>query len=180
MSDRPPRGPAGPSGAAVHGPIHRCLTEDHERLGALLLRAASDPACIDLTAFHSFRVGILRHIGIEERELLPAAKRLRGGDPLPVARRLRLDHSALATLLVPTPTHEIVAEIRRVIASHDRLEEDEGGMYDEVDRLVPPAETDALLDRIRATPDPAVAPYFDDPRVLARIAQLLADARRGG
>ena len=96
-----------------------------------------------------------------------------------VSRQLRLDHSALVTLLVPTPTHEIVAEIRRVLASHNRLEEDEGGMYDEVDRLLTPAEAEVLVEDLRATPDPAVAPYFDEPRVHARIAQLLRDARRG-
>ena len=153
------------------------MTEDHERLDAHLTRAAADAGGIDLDDFHRFRVGILRHIGIEEKLLLPAAKRLRGGNPLPVARQLRLDHSALATLLVPTPTHAIVAEIRRVLASHNPLEEDDGGMYDEVDRLLPPAEAQSLLDRVRATPDPAVAPYFDAPRVHARIEQLLRDAR---
>lgn len=161
----------------MRGAIHGYLTADHERLDAHLTRAAADPSRIDLDEYHRFRVGILRHIGIEEKLLLPAASRLRGGEPLPVARQLRLDHSALATLLVPTPTHAIVAEIRRILASHNPLEEDEGGMYDDLDRLLPPAEAQALAERMRATPDPAVAPYFDEPRVHARIAQLLREAR---
>jgi hypothetical protein len=161
----------------MHGPVHRWLADDHERLDALLTRAAADPSRIDLVTFHEFRVGILRHIGIEEKLLLPTAKRLRGGDPLPVARTLRLDHSALATLLVPTPTHALVAEIRRVLATHNPLEEDAGGMYDEVDRLLPAAEVESFLERLRATPEPAVAPYFDEPRIHARIAQLLREAR---
>ena len=161
----------------MHGPIHCHLAEDHERLDSLLARAAADTESVDLDAFHLFRVGILRHIGIEEKVLLSTAMRLRGGDPLPVARQLRLDHSALATLLVPTPTHAIVAEIRRVLASHNPLEEDDGGMYDEVDRLLRPAEAQALLERLRATPEPAVAPYFDEPRVHARIAHILREAR---
>ena len=161
----------------MHGPIHGYLTADHERLDAHLTRAAVDAARIDLDEYHAFRVGILRHIGIEEKLLLPAAKRLRGGEPLDVAKQLRLDHSALATLLVPTPTHAIVAEIRRILATHNPLEEDDGGMYDELDRLLPPAEARALLEQIRATPDPAVSPYCDEPRVHARIAQLLREAR---
>jgi len=161
----------------MHGPIHRYLAADHERIEAHLARAVADLEHIDLDEFHRFRVGILRHIGIEEKALLPTAKKLRGGDPLPVARQLRLDHSALATLLVPTPTHAIVAEIRRVLTSHNPLEEDDGGMYDEVDRLLPTAEAQALLERLRATPEPAVAPYFDEPRVHARIARLLREAR---
>lgn len=162
----------------MHGPVHRYLADDHDRLDALLKRAAADRAHIDLVVFHQFRVGILRHIGIEEKLLLPTAKEKRGGDPLPIARQLRLDHSVLATLLVPTPTHAIIAEIRRVLALHNPFEDDEGGMYDEVDRMLTPAEADELLRRVRSMPDPAVAPYYDDPRVHARIAQLLEDARR--
>ena len=50
-------------------------------------------------------------------------------------------------------------------------------MYDEVDRLLPPDDARSLLASIRATPDPAVAPFFDEPRVHARIAQLLREAR---
>lgn len=160
----------------MRGPLHAYLTADHERLDALLSRAAADPARIDLDAFHQFRVGILRHIGIEEKLLLPTAKRLRG-EALPVARQLRLDHSALATLLVPTPTHAIVEEIRRVLATHNRLEEDEGGMYDQVDRLLSAQDAADLVRRARAAPDPAVAPYFDEPRIHARIAELLREAR---
>jgi len=41
---------------------------------------------------------------MEERILLPAAQRLRGGERLPIAARLRLDHGALAALLVPSAT----------------------------------------------------------------------------
>jgi hypothetical protein len=80
------------------GPIARYLADDHARLEALLTRGATDPA-----AYADFRRGLLRHIGMEEEEiLLPAAQRTRGGEPLPAAARLRLDHGALAAL-VPTP-----------------------------------------------------------------------------
>jgi hypothetical protein len=40
---------------------------------------------------------------MEERVLIPAARRARGGAALPVARLLRLDHGAIAALLVPPP-----------------------------------------------------------------------------
>jgi hypothetical protein len=163
----------------MSSPIRLHLVEDHEGLDAHLARALADPACIDLEAFHLFRAGILRHIGIEEKILLPTAKRLRGGEPLPVARQLRLDHSVLATLLVPTPTHAIVAAIRRLLTTHNPLEEDEGGMYDEIDRLLTPAAAEALLERVRAVPEPPLAPYQENPRVHARIARLLRDARGG-
>jgi hypothetical protein len=149
--------------------------EDHERLDAHLARSVADPVGVDLGEFQCFRAGLLRHIGIEEKILLPTARRLRGGEPLSVARRLNLDHSSLATLLVATPTRPIVAAIRRILVAHNPLEEDEGGMYDQVDGLLTPAQAEGILARVRATPDPPVAPFSDNPRVLARIARILQD-----
>jgi hypothetical protein len=37
---------------------------------------------------------------MEEKVLLPFAQKKRGGEPLPIAAKLRLDHGALAALLV--------------------------------------------------------------------------------
>lgn len=111
------------------GPIERELTADHRRLEQLLERAVADAACFDHAAFEQFRAGLLRHIGIEEKILLPDARRRRGGEPLLVARALRIDHAALASLLVPTPDAALVSEIRSVLATHNGLEEGEGGLY---------------------------------------------------
>ena len=52
---------------------------------------------------------MLRHIAMEEKILLPEARRLRDDVALPIAKQLRADHAALALLLVPTPTREIIA-----------------------------------------------------------------------
>lgn len=60
------------------GPIVRYLTEDHAGLDTLLRRGASDSA-----AYDEFRRRLLRHIGMEEKVLLPAAQRIRGGERLP-------------------------------------------------------------------------------------------------
>ena len=84
--------------------IHRFLTDDHRRLDALLERAVADVQRFDHAAYAAFRGGLLRHIGLEEKILLPEAQRLRGGEPLAVAATLRLQHGAIAALLVPTPT----------------------------------------------------------------------------
>src|SRR5262245_30995230 len=83
-----------PSGTMTRGAIARLLGDDHARLAGLLARAAADPA-----AYAAFRRGLLRHIAMEEKILLPTAQRARGGKPLPLAGRLRLDHGALAALL---------------------------------------------------------------------------------
>ena len=86
------------------GRLCRFLADDHARLDALLQRAIASPGEIDRAAYAEFRAGLLKHISMEEKILLPAAQRTRGGEPLPFAAKLRLDHGALATLLVPTPT----------------------------------------------------------------------------
>ena len=54
--------------------------------------ALSNPA-LDFEAYDLFRRGLLRHIAMEEKVLLPEARRLRGGSPLAIAVRLRADHA---------------------------------------------------------------------------------------
>ncbi|MEK7746662.1 MAG: hypothetical protein AAB576_08355 [Elusimicrobiota bacterium] len=48
------------------GPVFRFLAQDHERLDALLTKAFLDPERVDHPAYHGFRTGLLRHIGMEE------------------------------------------------------------------------------------------------------------------
>lgn len=154
------------------GPVHDFLARDHGRLDALLSRSIADPKTIDREAYEEFRAGLLRHIAMEEKVLLPEARRLRKGEPLPIAKQLRADHSALASLLVPTPTHDIVEAIRGVLQGHNRLEEAPGGLYDVCEELAG-TEVDGLLARLRAVPEVSVAAHFDGPRIHEHIANLL-------
>ena len=80
--------------------IRQFLTDDHRRLDALLERTRECRTPEELAAYDEFRRGILKHIGIEEKILLAAAARLRGA-PLEQAARLRLDHGAIVSLLMP-------------------------------------------------------------------------------
>lgn len=153
----------------------RYLVADHERLDALLTRAAARSDVIDMEAFDAFRRGLLRHIGLEEKILLPAAHRRRGGEPLPEAARLRRDHGALAALLVPTPTHAIVAAIRAILAAHHPIEEAPGGVYDVCEQLVG-AENDELLAALRAAPAVPVSHYVDGEIVVAATRRALMRA----
>jgi hypothetical protein len=157
------------------GPVERLLTEDHARLEALLARAAADPDRIDSEAYARFRAGLLRHIGMEEKILLPTAQRLRGGDPLPAAAKLRLDHGALAALLVPTPTPAIVAAIRAILAGHNIIEEGPGGVYETCERLVG-AEVQSLFAKLRAAPAVPVAKHCDGPKIIEATRRALARA----
>jgi hypothetical protein len=151
------------------------LAADHERLAALLARATARPDAIDPDAYAAFRRGLLRHIGLEEKILLPMARDRRGGVPLPTAARLRLDHGALAALLVPTPTPAIVAAIRRILEAHNAIEEGPGGVYETCADLVGAADG-ALAATLGAAPDVPVSPHVDGELVAAATRRALMRA----
>jgi hypothetical protein len=157
------------------GPLSRFLAEDHTRLDSLLQRAVTDAGAINHAAYAAFRAGLLTHISMEEKILLPAAQRWHGGTPLPLAAKLRLDHGALAALLVPTPTPAIIAALRTILAAHNTLEEDPGGLYDTCEQLAG-AEAEGLLAQLHAAPTVPVAPYSDGPHVMQVVRRALTRA----
>jgi hypothetical protein len=161
------------------GPIERFLAEDHRRLEVLLERATMEPGRIDPQLYAEFRAGLLRHIGMEEKVLLPAARRARGGEPLPLASRLRLDHGAIAALLVPTPRPDVITRLLAVLAAHDALEEGADGVYAACDALVA-SDVETIVDALRAYPPVRVAPHHDSPLVERHIQDALALAGRLG
>jgi len=164
-----------PAAHTEHGAIHRYLADDHARLDRLLRSATTDPAHLDPGPYAEFRRGLLRHISMEEKLLLPAARRARGGSPLPIAATLRLDHGAIAALLVPTPTAGIVAALRAILARHNQIEEGPGGLYDTCAALAD-RDADALLAALRAAPAVPAAAHVDGPRVMAAVARALERA----
>lgn len=157
------------------GKIHLYLAGDHERLDALLERAVSDPENIDAAAYAQFRSGLLKHIAMEEKVLLPAAQRLRGGEALSIAPKLRLDHGALTALLVPSPTASIVAAIRAVLKFHNPIEEDPGGVYDQCETLVG-AEAEPILNELKNYREVKVLPHVDSPFVMEAARRAIARA----
>lgn len=159
----------------TRGPLYEFLQRDHWRLDQLLCRSDAMPA-IDHEAYESFRAGLLRHIAMEEKMLLPEARRLRGSEPLAMAKLLRADHAALAALLVPTPTHDLIAKIRDVLVEHNPLEEDADGLYETCEQLAGDG-IDALLARVHSMPQVPLARHFDGPRAFENIENLLR-ARR--
>jgi hypothetical protein len=112
---------------------------------------------------------------MEEKILLPAARRLRGGTPHPVAGTLRRQHSALAALLVPTPTPAIIEAIRTILVTHNALEEGSNGVYESCEELAG-AEAQALLAELEAAPPVPVAPHADGPEVLDTVRRALVRA----
>ncbi|HXY40155.1 MAG TPA: hemerythrin domain-containing protein [Vicinamibacteria bacterium] len=160
------------------GPLHRFFAADHDRLDALLRRAVAQPGGVDREAFDAFRAGLLRHIGMEEKVLFPAARRLRP-ELLPITSRLRVDHGAIAALLVPPPTPRIVDDLLSVLGPHNRREEeDEGGVYDACDAAVGEAAARRMVDELRGFPEAPLNPYNDGPEVRRHVAVTLAASRR--
>lgn len=155
-----------------HGPLTAYLGEDHARLDALLARAVRDPGRVDLEPYGEFRAGLLRHIAIEEKVIFPALRAARGGEHHPDWRRLRIDHGAITSLLVPPPTPALVRELRSILGPHNAIEEAPGALYACADGL--PGEQAAAVERaMRAYPPVKVAPYRDGPRVLYRAEDAL-------
>jgi hypothetical protein len=156
--------------------IREFMTEDHARLDELLQRSVADASTLNREAFAEFRAGLLRHIAMEEKVLLPDLK-ARSGKPFSLARQLRADHAALAVLMVPPPTHELVALIRGVLEEHNPLEEGPAGLYEQCDGLAG-SDGQVVLERLRLTPEVPLAPHLDRPSVHEHIAELLKARRQ--
>lgn len=154
--------------------ISEYLTEDHARLHQLLERAAREP--FDHEAFEQFRGGLLRHIGIEEKIVLPEVRRLLG-QPIEEARRLRIEHGALTSLLVPTPDGALVAEIRLLLDPHDQREEGPQGVYAKCEAILGGASA-ALVDRARQAPAVPMMRHFDGQGVHRTARSALQSAER--
>jgi hypothetical protein len=160
------------TGRVTLATVRELLERDHARLDGLLSAAEAAGSQIDLAAYEEFRARLLRHIGQEEKILLPAARRLRSGKPMDLAAQLKADHAALAALLVPTPTPAILKTLRWLLAAHNALEEGPHGVYAACEALAGP-ETDLLLDRLRAAGPVPTAAHYDGPRAFAAIDRLV-------
>jgi hypothetical protein len=157
------------------GPIYQMLMQDHRRMEDLLALAKTMTDAGAPQAYEEFRSGLLRHIGMEENILIPAAHQARGGVRLPLADRLRLDHGALAALLVPPPSPEVFACIEGILSGHNLLEEGKDGLYEICEQLAG-SESGQLLERPRAYPSPRLKPNVPGEWVLEATRRALSRA----
>jgi hypothetical protein len=157
------------------GSVYRYLAEDHRRLEELLDRATRDSSQVDAAAFLEFRAGLLRHISMEEKILLPAARIALGGKAHPLAAALRLDHGALAALLVLTPSPAIIRAIRTILAAHNPKEEGPNGIYSQCENL-PGFDSNEILLRLQNAPAVAMADYVDSGLAVASARNAILRA----
>jgi hypothetical protein len=138
------------------------MVEDHVQIDRWLDRSERPDGSIDADAYTRFRHDLLRHIGMEEKVLLPHARSMRAGRPWPLADSLHADHGEIARLLVRTPTPSVVAALRELLGKHNALEEGSDGLYAECDALAG-EEAPAIVERLRAQPAVPLAKYYDGP-----------------
>src|SRR3569832_2832505 len=150
------------------GAIHAFLAADHDRLDALLGRLGSEP--LDLAAYTELRAGLLRHIARVEKGLVSDARARRGGTPLPIVARLHADHAALASLLVPSPTLELLRTMRAILDEHNPLVVRVHGLYEACEELAG-EHVPELVARIHALAAVRVSAPVDEPRIHEHIAR---------
>lgn len=156
------------------GLIGKFLTADHVRLDGFLARARGDGQCVELEPFGIFREGLLRHIGMEEKILLPALIKAPKA-PVKLAQKLRLDHGALTNLLVPLPSPEILRAIEFILKRHNPLEEEPGGFYDACDSSLV-AQAEELTRKMRTAAEVPLRTYSKRPEALAAAKRALERA----
>lgn len=156
-------------------PIYNFFTNDHERIDKLLDRAVKNPKAIDLELYHRFRVGLLTHIKMEEKILFPAAVLGNGGQPIPLAAKLRLDHGALTALMTIEPQMKMVKVLKHILEVHDQLEEEEGGMYDMCENLTR-HQTAEVMEKLSKVSEVPVHPFNTHPVVFEAMKRALLRA----
>ena len=149
----------------MQGVINQYLASDHTRLDKLLQQSVVKLGAIAMEPYGEFRKGLLRHISMEEKVVLPTIARLQGGKKAEIAERIRLDHGALVALLVPPPSSSIVNTIISILELHNALEEEDGGLYQLLDNLSGP-DADKIVEQLKAVPPVPVLPHKEKPEIL--------------
>jgi hypothetical protein len=157
------------------GPVAIFLAEDHRRLESLLNAACSADASIDSGKYNDFRTGILRHISMEEKILFPVIKQSDNPSVINTLRQIRLDHGAIAALLVLPPEQSVVDKLREILYAHNELEEGPDGAYDLCERTVGPGG-DSVLELLVTMPEVPLSRYIDNPNAADAVRRAVERA----
>jgi hypothetical protein len=155
--------------------IQEFLERDHERLDALLAASLDNEGRIDHTRFDEFRKGLLKHIGIEEKWLFPQAAKKGTSQQQSLATTLRMQHGAIASLLVIEPTPASIRALRHVLAVHNPIEEGIEGFYATCEELSGDTASN-LLSEIKSMPEVPVATRTQNAQVIESAKRALVRA----
>ena len=155
--------------------LYKFFEADHRRIEELFDRATANSEHVDATVYAEFRKGILRHIAMEEKYVIPAILAGRDGTPLHIARQLRFEHGAIAALLVPPPGKGVIEVLRRVMIHHHHLEEGSGGLYESCEHYASSVAED-VLKKSEGLPEVPVLPHNPAPGSYEAAIRSLARA----
>jgi hypothetical protein len=159
----------------MNGPLYKFFVEDHRRLEELLDAATARAPQYEMDLYSKFRARLLRHIKMEENVIIPAAQKARGGEPLPLAAKIRLDHGALVALLVSQPSPTIINALRGILTKHNPLEENPGGLYNRCEELAG-GDLEEMMKRVEDVPEVPVLPLKSGPNILEATKRALERA----
>lgn len=151
--------------------VTRLLVSEHAQSQGTLRACVGADGTVDLKRFDEFRHGLLRHIAIEEKVLMPALTRALGRSPL-FQNGLRKDHAGVAALCVPTPTAEWLEDLRELLEHHQRVEEAPGGFYALVDEHL--GGDPVLLNAVATFPPLKLPDFVRGPKVRELLHDVLA------
>lgn len=159
----------------MNKPLQQFFTEDHHRIETLLIKATPPSEEINLEYYLQFRAALLKHIKMEETILFPAVKRVSAETMQHTITKFRVEHGALTSLMVPTPTFALIKVIRYVLQKHDFEEEKPCGLY-EVCETLTKHETNELLQQLKQTSDLPLNPLNPSPAALETAKRSLLRA----
>lgn len=159
----------------TRGRLYSFFAGDHDRIDDLFKRATRVKDAVDLRLYEQFRAGLLRHIAMEEKILIPAAQRAAGGKRLPIVERIRLDHGAIAALLVPKPIPLVLNALHAILTKHNELEEQSAGLYEVCEQLTG-NELDELMKQLAEAPEVPTNPLQEPSKVLDATRRALSRA----
>jgi hypothetical protein len=157
----------------VTSSIQEFLERDHERLDRLLAQSLVD-SHVDRESFDEFRKGMLKHIGIEEKILFPVAKS-GSTEEQAIAARLRIQHGAIAALLVLDPSPASIRTLAQALQIHNPIEEGRGGFYAACEQLTT-RESQALIEEMKSAPEVPVASRMQTAKLLESVKRTLERA----
>ena len=157
------------------GQLSSLFVGDHRRLEILLDRSFRVDGQIDERAYSEFRFGLLKHIGMEEKILIPAIKQAQNGLPYLLAETLRLEHGAFAALLVPPPSKKIAQVIRTMMNHHNELEEGEDGLYAACEQFMG-SQVQDIIAQTQNYPEVPVMPHAHNSNILEATCRAVARA----